>query len=56
MPGRPRQNPQAPDRYPTFVATGFRDLLLAAGVTEAQFRQMTVHNPARLHGGAVICR
>ena len=55
-PGRPRQNPQAPDRYPTFVATGFRDLLLAAGVTEAQFRQMTVGNPARLHGGAVICR
>ncbi|MDX9978423.1 MAG: phosphotriesterase-related protein [Lentisphaeria bacterium] len=48
-PGRPRPNTQSPDRYPTFVATGFHDLLLAAGVSEAQFRQMTVDNPARLY-------
>lgn len=51
MPGRPSQHTQAPDRYPTFVATAFHDLLLAAGVTEQQFRQMTVGNPARIYGG-----
>jgi phosphotriesterase-related protein len=51
MPGRPSQHTQASDRYPTFVATAFHDLLLAAGVTEAQFQQMTVGNPARLYAG-----
>lgn len=43
---------QAPERYPTFVAAGFHDLLIEAGVTEEQFRQMTVTNPARLYSGS----
>lgn len=36
-----------------FILDGFRDALLAAGVSDEEFDQMTVVNPARLLGGSV---
>jgi phosphotriesterase-related protein len=54
--GRPRKSsdefrPFAVDWYAKFVAEGFRNLLKAEGVTEAQFNMLTIENPERLYSG-----
>lgn len=50
-PGRLPEYTPAVNWYPTYVAKGFHDLLIADGVTEAQFEQMTTANPKRLYSG-----
>jgi phosphotriesterase-related protein len=56
--GRPFQYPAAYASYfanwnSKYIATGFRDLLKANGVTDAQITTMTVENPIRLYEGGV---
>jgi phosphotriesterase-related protein len=56
--GRPFQYPAAYTSYfanwnSKYIATGFRDLLKANGVTDAQITTMTVENPIRLYKGGV---